>query len=368
MDSIHITLIGGQTIPIYNGIKHFPADRVFLIHSNETLEQAKLIAGNVKNQDIAFVKIDPNDYRNITEIISGYQHLFRGIKVTCNITGGTKLMSLALYEALFSLPDVDFLYIDQNSYCTRLRTGERSLLPVFNNTRVVFSLMGEKINKFLELDNFDFDVKAAVQQIRNLQNNAKNEYNELVYIMAAQRKNSGKTAKGSSFTWDSSINRFSMTLRGKQDYKLSIQGKYAIDIVRFTKWFELEVALMLQNWQHAKEILLSVEVNYEGGNGKNEIDVLVNTGTKLVFIECKTKLFDIKDLDKFRNVVKNYGGFAAKSVFIVDKPLRKHQKEKCADNKILTFCISEAKNYSSMSVEQQLFFMLERELNLSNTV
>lgn len=72
-------------------------------------------------------------------------------------------------------------------------------------------------------------------------------------------------------------------------------------------------------------------------NDKNEVDVIVNTGQKLLFVECKTKITNITDIDKFASVVRNYGGDGSKSLFVTMFEMNEQQKEKCNDNKIANY-------------------------------
>ena len=73
---------------------------------------------------------------------------------------------------------------------------------------------------------------------------------------------------------------------------------------------------MLSSWEYAKEIIMNANFPYKNNNPKNEIDIIVNTGNRLLFVECKTQINDITDIDKFRTAVKNYGGMGCKALFI----------------------------------------------------
>jgi len=62
MKKHHLTLVGAQVMPVYNGIMYAKPDKVYLLHSKETLEQAKNIKNSVTTL-YEFVKIeDANSY------------------------------------------------------------------------------------------------------------------------------------------------------------------------------------------------------------------------------------------------------------------------------------------------------------------
>lgn len=93
---------------------------------------------------------------------------------------------------------------------------------------------------------------------------------------------------------------------------------------------------------------------------KNEIDIIVNTGQKLLFVECKTMLQNSTDIDKFRTAVKNYGGLGSKSIFITENEMTPLQKEKCEESGIPYFSFN-YKDGTKKTVDD-LFAQLEQEL------
>ncbi|WP_276964799.1 hypothetical protein [Bacteroides graminisolvens] len=79
-----------------------------------------------------------------------------------------------------------------------------------------------------------------------------------------------------------------------------------------------------------------------------------------MFIECKTQITNITDIDKFSTAVRNYGGMGCKALFITDAKMKDTAAEKCADSGILSFSMSDCKGSFSPSV--MLFATLEQEL------
>jgi hypothetical protein len=70
-------------------------------------------------------------------------------------------------------------------------------------------------------------------------------------------------------------------------------------------------------WKRAKQIWLNTELTqWDNERTLNEIDIIVETGEKLLFVECKTQVYDATDVDKFNNAVKSYGGVASKRIFL----------------------------------------------------
>lgn len=72
---------------------------------------------------------------------------------------------------------------------------------------------------------------------------------------------------------------------------------------------------MLSVWKSGQDIRVGVRFDFASSMRlKNEIDIIMNTGNKLLFVECKTRIMHLTDLDKFNNVVKTYGGTGSKAL------------------------------------------------------
>ena len=91
------------------------------------------------------------------------------------------------------------------------------------------------------------------------------------------------------------------------------------------------------------------------------MDIIVNTGDKLLFVECKTKLSKITDIDKFHSVVKNYGGMGSKGLIFTLTPMTDTDLEKCKDNDIISFSWEGHKN-----VKGDLFKLIDTEIKKIN--
>ena len=99
---------------------------------------------------------------------------------------------------------------------------------------------------------------------------------------------------------------------------------------------------------------------------KNETDIIVNTGTKLLFVECKTQIKKTTDIDKFRSVVKTYGGMGSKGLFVTEAKMDDVARAKCMENAILSFSFADVEN-GNLQSEKALALLLDHELFNINT-
>ena len=239
----------------------------------------------------------------------------------------------------------------------------------------LFRLYGNSIDKnytpFSDYTEEDFNAIKKVESIRKVNHNA---FNKLTALLDTKRKNILINQKTGVFSdssmsevrWDKSACRVSITLFNKKYFKNeTIESPHAIDIVFNSGWFEVKIAQMLSKWDKAKDICLNCKFPFKPKVDKNETDIIINTGSKILFVECKTQIANTTDIDKFRSVIKGYGGTGSKGLFITDAPMTDIAKAKCEERGILAFSLQE--EHLGMPTEEALFMLLNSHLNSINT-
>ena len=92
---------------------------------------------------------------------------------------------------------------------------------------------------------------------------------------------------------------------------------------------------------------------------KNEIDIIADMGSRLLFVECKTQVYESTDVDKFRTAVRNYGGLGSIPLFVTLHEMKDLAREKCNDSKITTFYINNPAYKSETEVVEALRVLLK---------
>ncbi len=112
---ILINLIGEQPIPNLLPILHFKPDKTIVLHTQKTKSVANRLKKIVKN--ITFVQTEPYNFsNNLKKLKSVYQN---NEEYIFNITGGTKIMSVALFQ--FALEtNSKVVYLDSQNNINRL--------------------------------------------------------------------------------------------------------------------------------------------------------------------------------------------------------------------------------------------------------
>ena len=113
---------------------------------------------------------------------------------------------------------------------------------------------------------------------------------------------------------------------------------------------EVKIAKLLSNIYPKENIYMNCRF-INNGTAQNEVDIIINTGNKLLFVECKTQITNTTDIDKFSTVVENYGGKSSKALFITDAKMSESVIRKCDKFNIAHFSLEEVANNGQKILE-----------------
>ncbi len=349
MSKIHITLVGGQPIPVYLGItEDKECEKVFLIHSSSSLKEAQTIQ-RYCGKRCSFIEYVPTDIEAIRNATDEIRKETDGDEVTLNVTSGTKPWSLIFYQSFSNHPSVRIVYIDQLNRWYNLKSGETKQLNIDIFKR--FELYGNPLKKYRTIDSY---TESDFKSIRNIEI-ARSKHVGAFTDLTNREKEEYDTDEGEITSKNGSIMRWNWS-EGWVDFEMinyggflskpiHIELDHAKDIVLNTAWFELKTALELRKNPNVKDIYISCEFLLKDEKAKNEIDVIADFGTRLIFVECKTMINEITAIDKFRSAMRNFSGTSSTGVFVSNDRVTKGTRyeryiatmEKCKDNDIITF-------------------------------
>ncbi len=381
MANVHIALVGGQTYPVYLGIAETAPDRVILVHSRSSLAEAQRIAAEFKGSGIPFIyeQCDPVNVKQVLDktrmmakIMSDDDHY------TINLTSGTKVWSIIFHEAFESKPHVQFIYVDQNCTIYDMSCGDIISGTTAVDMNRIFRLNNTSILKCLSFDELTDNDIDAIKSIRALHQANWSDFTKLTVSGTRQQQDvldkatGTRSAGGSSMSWNRADNTISFKLNAKRRgiIESTLSTPHIFDLVFNAGWFEAEVARMLSLWKHSHEVKIGVEFPYIDGNSKNEIDVIVNTGQRLIFVECKTQIHTLTDLDKFSKAVHNYGGMGCIAMFVTFASMTQKAYEKCLDNNVIPFSFKDTLDRASTiqpdTIHSALHNILDERLFIIN--
>lgn len=357
MANIHITLIGGQTTPVYQGIVAANPDKVVLIHSPQTKEEANRIHAEIK-VDCELKAFDPVNLHLINKAIQDLKKTFSQEDIlSINLSSGTKAWTLLFYENFKEVNHALLVVIDQNNLMWNLKTHQSTELQF--DMDVQFRLYGNPLKTYTTLDDFTSEDYKMISEIRSLRSFSTSVFNALVNDYALH-PNQTSYSTNNNCELIRTKTGFLFTLYRKDTKKQTELKSPSIQkLLKNAAWFEYEIAMLLSEWKYAKEIRMQCIFPTKNKSPKNEIDIILNTGKKLLFVECKTQITHESDIDKFNSAVKNYGGMGSKALFVTDEIMSNKALEKCNEYNIIAFSL---KANRLVTNQKALFLCLENEL------
>ena len=361
---VYIALVGGQNYPIYIGAKDVQADVTVFICSNESEQDTKLLIEELGIEP-HILKVYAKNYEKIKKKAAQCFEAYKDYKeIVFNLTGGPKLWTIPFYDAFKDNVNTTFIYVSQNCRIWNLKTKESHFYPF--DMRAQFRLKNNPLANYNEFSDYTEEDFEAIKQIRQLRQFSIPEFNALTDGYAKHNhKTSYISPGGSVLEWDKEKKSFHIVLKGKKASKEEVlSSPHIFSLLLHAGWFELEVAQLLNGWDKAEDILMNCIFRAQNNVPKNEIDIIVQTANKLIFVECKIQIFESTMIDKFASAVKNYGGIGSKGLFVTDSAMREQDLEKCIENHIIPFSFTN--KYQNRIAKETLYKLLDENLNVIN--
>lgn len=348
---VQIALVGNQPTPVYQGIVHMHPDKVILVCSTQTREVADAIKQQLpsyEDRDIEIRLLSDTDISAMYETIENFErNVPENVDLSINISGGMKLWSLIFHEVFSPRhQDCSMFFIGQNGTFFDLHKRTAAGKVAFDMD-AQFRILGHTLDDYTTLSEYtDQDDKSFFKILKMVRDkDTKKAFKDITFKFVEEYKKKHGTNEtfvrpfsadnGDDFlSWSPEANEFIYSIAGKEG---KFNSPHISHLVLKTGWFEYNVARMMGEIYGPENVHLNCTFRSEQNVTKNEIDVIVNTGSKLIFVECKTQVFNITDIDKFRSAVRNYGGLGSKPLFVTNWEMIPDGQEKCKELRITTF-------------------------------
>lgn len=345
-----VLLISDQTIPNVMFLKWYfkePLGRYDVLFLStkamEDKEKSKCIADAVdylkKFISMPHTKIvDENNTLQIRQSLEQFftKNLYE--KIVANITGGTKLMSLALYEYCKSVQtsDVEIFYqpIGKELLMLHPENKKNSISDLLTLDEWMRACgVYYKTNKSLQHEDFEFNKKIHREIF---------EKNKEIIIKMIDLQNTSyfknvfkrKPVLDMTQVDESKFELPDKTVLDKQAV-LSLIKDFQFDATQFTRvqmanitggWFEEYVYQKLKYEKHIAEENIALNVEIKKGNDNNELDVVyVDAQNQLHIVECKTvaKSDLLNDTLYKQQAIKSKFGLTVKSHLYINDTVAK---------------------------------------------
>ncbi len=322
-----IILVGGQILPLYLGIKEFNPDYIHFIASEDSKFALNNILALFSDLKYKISICNPYDFKSISEKLNSIiEDRKEEDEFVINLTGGTKVMVLAAQSMMLANNFKGF-YFNHTDSVLVLPEFSQNTINKFVTIDEFFSLSGHKITSFKKIESLDPEDKKAAEKIYRFALNDY-RYKKIIYQISKQYKSDniqippiGKILIENKidFSWGS--NKIEISEKGR--IIQSFVSKNIISLFFNSSWWEIIVAGEISKSTKIKELLLQAELPFKTDNKvlKNEIDVLINLGRQLIFIECKSGKVKQEDINKMKIIKDTYGGIISKSLLVCfEKP------------------------------------------------
>lgn len=358
MSKILINLIGKETISNYHAYKEFQPDTLIQIYSDFSKKAANILTSMVdaKKTEVVPIECDGWNFLDILAKLKKKIKLNPDDQLFVNVTGGTKMMALPVYEfAKEHSSDVDvkiFYTTTDSKVVWFLEEGHVSNLQSVLSIQELIILQDQKLRSNINFGDINDLFEKPLNVIKTEWESKNSRWNQFLSLL-------NKTFRQTEGDFPLSFENFSERINSSQEVFKLLQNEKGIylnykentffkfgtttEIILWFLlnggWFETLVAQKLVKKYPSYEIMLNVVFNFKTDQNrvKNEVDILMSDGNKLFFFECKSGLIRSKDIDsiKIRNDI--YGGLIGESVLIGRYPLKaasKFLKEKADEYQI----------------------------------
>lgn len=334
-----IALVGGQLLPVYIGIKEFNPDKIHFIVSNETKNNLTILKPLLSNYIFTEYTCDAFDFYAIKSVCESIiQELPVSDTIVFNLTGGTKIMVLAA-QAIIHERQLKGFYINQDDSILELPSYIKKTINTQISIREFFDLSGHHIFASKKISEFSVEDFKVAHSIGDFAKKDK-RYSSITSFFRREFKTIPELGNENLTSaivvkWDK--NKLLAEQNGKIFFSFSCN--HVIDLFFNAGWWELIVAEQVAKWAKIKEVLLKCELPFKSDKKtpKNEIDILLNTGKKLIFIECKSGQIKQEDINKMKIIRQTYGGVISKSILVSRIPASPNIVEKCKELDIELF-------------------------------
>ncbi|WP_370089405.1 Card1-like endonuclease domain-containing protein [Ekhidna sp.] len=315
-----VTLVGGQSLPVYLGIKEFNPDKLVFLSSKDSKQKLTDIKSLLQGHSFHEFECDPFEFESVVKQCESIISKFKTDEIIFNLTGGTKIMVLAVQSIIQKL-NLSGFYLNQDNSVLLIPAYKKQKITYSITIDEFFQLSGHKLTSFTEYKDISkTDIKVSHDILTWATND--NRYTTVTKHFRSKFKNtnhipsSGDEKFGNAFhvKWD--VNTVQIAQKNKSI--ISFKSSNIKSLFFNAGWWEMVVAEELSKWSGATQILINCELPFRSDASmmKNEIDILLNADNKLVFVECKSGNVVQADINKMNTIKKTYGGVISKAILV----------------------------------------------------
>ena len=334
---VALHLIGEQNIPNYIAIKHLDAEKHILLATDKTKRVAQRLKASLIEYGARIVIEPIGNAFQLGELINQFTVLrqqFDEKQVALNVTGGTKLMAIALLHAFNEMKGCESFYVeahDQNALISITKNKVLPLEPCFEDAKTFVSLQSpELLSRYKDRRPSEAELAVACE----LRKFAVGKLNADAFFFAEMVKKYrwNKLGKENYAEITKKVDSLKKKYFKEEEKRTDIEtlenelGQEAFWRFLAGRWFEVYTYNLFQKFsdvskQKVRGLRLSVPIFYENKEVKRqerqELDLAYTDGFAFYVIECKARReITQDDVQKLENNVWRYGGTFGRGVLV----------------------------------------------------
>lgn len=370
MTKIHISLVSKEALPVFYVIKMLKPDEVFLLTSVKYKDVAKRIKSILSEQEIICKIIDDIDAFDVTSVKSVCDTIHSKAGSDCefsyNITAGTKPMAIGAYIAALN-HKAKVYYTDSNRFLD-LTTFKSEPFEMKVDLQTIFKFQGQELKECEVYKGEPQHVSTSNSILQFIRNNNK-LYGKLrkLYDIQKQQHSLSHNCETENAGYRFKDGTLTITATGRE--VLVLNDAKAVELLFEGRWWEVLVAEAIRKWAVSQKEQYEVWRNVKfslrkspSGLDKNEVDILLNLGNKVLFVECKSGTISQDNINKMSVIRQNYGSEKSVSMLISFYPVRSDIREKAKELDIGIIAPDNA-NGDSLSAIPHRFNKLIEKIN-----
>ncbi|MCD8178463.1 MAG: DUF1887 family CARF protein [Tannerellaceae bacterium] len=340
-----IILIGKDIVPAYHGIKELKPDHIHLLFTNETKTVAdSMFALLPKELECTSYLVRPYDAECVIKVCREIHGHYEG-EFYYNLSKGTKLMAFSAFSVAREFNAHPF-YLTQRGEIIYLNNFDKSRLKTLLDNQELLKLHDNVLLNYSDTDNLPEEDITASKQIKQFveQYSREHERIQTFYNSNCKRRlellpKTHLFPNGLRFLQDGGT----LVVSLEEDILLHLTTVNGAMLYFDGRWWETLIADQVNIWRERQTCVPQVwqnvifYVNETNTNIKNEIDILINNGQKLIFIECKSGRVNQNDVYKVDSTREIYGGDVSKAILASYYPIKKDLLDKCESLQIYCF-------------------------------
>lgn len=344
---IHVCLVSDQLVPnLLMAVYEKTRPRLLLLLVSEKMKsQGERLSGILRRRgcETRSVAISAFNYDEIWMTVADLVEQYLNERIALNVTGGTKLLSLATFD-VFRDNHLPVFYVDTDNRLIRYLSqgAEEESIPNVLKTATLLEAYGYQI-----VERGQHYPKSWTELAHNFRvhpHQWEKQIGEMNWVVSGMRESGQLTENRARFSDIEPL----LKLLEEHDVvhltadQVEFMGDQALEYMN-GGWLEEEAFATLERMRAILPIRdLIKNTTVIRGQVRNELDIVFAANNQLHVIECKTKRFrdsmkndNTNTVYKLDSLTKALGGTYAKRLLLSYRTLTPDVKKRCKENGII---------------------------------